>query len=177
MTFRNLAGAVTLGIFTTALSPSQLHGLGGESHLVALQANQAPTQIDQPKQPSPHIERWGLGTKRTIVMVLASECEVCWESIDFYRQLLAAPGMDGKQKRFIVLAADGVWPVGKALDAKSFKPHRLLSYPSTKSPIELPNSAPAILVVDGDGVRLGMWVGRLTTAEQKEVVAAVEGNH
>jgi hypothetical protein len=126
------------------------------------------------QQGSPNIQRVGLGTERTVILVLGSECGPCWETLDFYRTLLGAPGMDGKQKRLVVLASDGVWPVKRVIDAKQFTPHRLTSYPRVENTIELPDQPPGILVVDGKGVRLGMWTGRLTPRQESEVLAAIE---
>jgi hypothetical protein len=81
--------------------------------------------------------------------------------------------MDGVRKRLVVLATDGAWPVKRALDAKGFKPHRLTSYPRLVNTLEVPDRPPSILVVDGAGMRLGMWSGPLSPDQEKEVLAAI----
>lgn len=112
----------------------------------------------------------GLGTDRTVLVLITPDC--CLEAISFYKTLLALPQMDGKVRRLVVLARDGVMPVGRVLDNATFKPHLLSS-----GPVEVDNirDVPTVIVLDPGGKRIGTWTGKLTQSSQEEILVAIRG--
>ena len=112
----------------------------------------------------------GLGTDRTVLVLITPDC--CLGAISFYKTLLALPQMDGKARRLVILARDGVMPVGRVLDSANFKPHLLTSGPAAVHEIR---DAPTVIVLDPAGKRIGTWTGTLTQSQQGEILAAIRG--
>jgi hypothetical protein len=112
----------------------------------------------------------GLGKEATVLLVLSPDCDVCEESMPFYRTLLAQPRMDGKARRLVVLTQGGLVPVQKVLEKHSFRPHGLTSGPAAVR--EVPD-VPTVVVLNGFGKRLGTWAGRLTVIQQTEILQAL----
>jgi hypothetical protein len=119
------------------------------------------------------IKQLGLGTMSTVVIALESDCNGCFDSVEFYKRLMKLPDMDGKKRRVIVVAMNGVWPVKDKTDALGFMPHRLTSGPYPDFDLPGVKAAPSILVLDRAGKSRGVWTGRLTSVQQKAVIAAV----
>jgi hypothetical protein len=130
--------------------------------LASVLALQAPEHED--------IKNLGLGSERSVVIAFSADCGPCKESLPFYKRILAADGMDGKRNRIIVMSTDGVVPVSKILESAGFKPHLLVSYPRMRKLPEISDQAPELVVVDAAGKVLGTWRGRLTAAEETEVL-------
>ena len=125
-------------------------------------------------QPTFSLSSVGLGKQRTVVLVLATDCEPCTASIPFYKTLLNRPIMDGTEGRLIVLSTNGAVPVKQMLEKHNLRPHRLLSYPMTAT-IEIPPDAPGVYVLDAEGRRVGSWRGSLSDGQKGEVVKAIGG--
>lgn len=143
--------------------------------LVALgAAQQKPKKLlKQPPKPTSYdVRNLGLGKLSTVVVVMASTCKACFDSVPFYTRLLALPGMDGKARRLVVVAMDGVWPVKFKTDAMQFTPHRLTSGPYPGLNFPGVKDAPTIVVLDAAGRQRGVWAGLLTAEQQKAVIAA-----
>lgn len=121
------------------------------------------------------IKELGLGTRATVVIAMSTSCQSCVESMEFYKSLLALPEMDGKAGRVIGVAMDGVWPMHEIIAAEGFKPHRLTSGPYMTQSLPGVSQPGTILLLDADGRQRGRWVGRLTDAEQEELIAALKG--
>lgn len=120
------------------------------------------------------IKGLGLGSDKTLVVVFAAErCPDCRTAIPFYRKLMALPRMDGKVRRLVIVAMDGLWPVKEILDPAKLEPHRLTSgpYPGQKLPDV--TKAPTVLLLDRAGKTIGKWEGALSAAQQEEIVQAV----
>lgn len=113
-----------------------------------------------------------LGSVSTVVIVLESDCEPCFEPVEFYKRLMKMKTMDGKKRKVIVVAMDGVWPVKDRAKAAGFAPHGTTSgpYPDLEWPAV--RTAPTILVLDGSGKQRGVWVGPFTVDKQKAITAA-----
>lgn len=143
--------------------------------LVALaDAQQKPKKLlKQPPKPTSYDARSvGLGKLSTVVVIMASGCKACFDAVPFYKRLLALPGMDGKARRLVVVAMDGVWPVKYKTDAVQFTPHRLTSGPYPGLNFPGVKEAPTIVVLDAAGKQRGAWAGPLTAEQQKAVIAA-----
>jgi hypothetical protein len=81
-------------------------------------------------QPADPFASVALGKGITVFIVISPNCPACLEQMAFYKQLLNLPRMDGKDGKLIVLAQQGVIPVGKVLDDQGLKPHLLTSGPA-----------------------------------------------
>jgi hypothetical protein len=113
-----------------------------------------------------------LGTVSTVVIVLESDCDPCFQPVEFYKRLMKMKAMDGKKRKVIVVAMDGVWPVKDRAKAAGFAPHGTTSgpYPDLEWPAV--KTAPTILVLDGSGKQRGVWVGPFDVGKQKAITAA-----
>lgn len=111
---------------------------------------------------------------RSLVVALAPSCELCTESLPFYRELARELDEQGDQVPLIAaldspesLALErdrlGEQDVGfDHLVAADFRQLRLLG-------------TPTVLLVGPDGEVLDLWIGRLDERDQKEVLKAVRG--
>lgn len=113
----------------------------------------------------------GLGERVTVLIFLEPECPACIGSMPFLKRLMTIRGLDGKAGRLIAIARNGVIPVKALIDEQGFKPHRLTSGPAGAATAV--HSAPAVLVLDGAGKRAGLWSGRLTNEQQREVIELI----
>ena len=136
----------------------------GAATLVALLGVQVQRQAD------PLTSGIDLGTDATVLVVMAWDCPPCLASLPFYKSLLALPGMDGQERRLVVLAQRGVVMMDIELKARQFKPHLVSSGPRATHDVPV---LPTVIVVGADGRRRGLWAGSLTPAQEKEVLAAV----
>jgi hypothetical protein len=112
----------------------------------------------------------GLGTEATVLVVVSPDCVACVESMDFYKSLLRLSRMDGFVRRLVVIAQDGVIPMKRILDSHDLKPHRLTSGPAEAQQIPV---VPTLIILDAAGRRQGTWVGRLTAAQEMDVVNTI----
>lgn len=115
-----------------------------------------------------------LGTKSSAVIVLGgAHCSDCIKSIEFYKSLMKLPGIDGVRRTIIVVARDGLNPVGKVLDAYGFQPNFMTSGPYPRRPIHGVARVPTVLVLDGNGNERGRWEGALSAEQKKAIVVAL----
>ena len=112
----------------------------------------------------------GIGTEITVLVVVDEKCQPCWDSIPFYKKLLALPRMDSTRRRLVVLVRSGVIPVKEILDAQGFRPHHLTSGPREVRDVV---TVPSVIVIGPDGKRRGAWEGRLTAQQETEVLKAI----
>ena len=122
--------------------------------------------------PSYDITYVKLASEQTVVLILASTCDECMTSMAFYHRLRKMPGMDGKRKKLVVFALDGVWPVKDILDTHGFRPHRLISYP-TNSRLDA-HTAPSLLVYNQKAALIGKWIGQLRPTDEDAVMALLK---
>ena len=137
---------------------------------VALWQATVPAELRNPKPFD--VRTLGLGSKATLVATMATDCESCVKSIDFYKQVMAMTEMDGVERRFIAVSMNGVVPLAQAIEPRGFKPHRLTSGPQRG---QLPGAQePGILLLlDASGAQKGRWAGELSPAQQREVIDAI----
>ena len=88
----------------------------------------------------------------------------------FYKRLLAADGMDHKERRLIVLSLGGSVPVRDIWVKAGLKPSRITSDPMGALVREISDHAPELIVLDGPGKRLGIWRGWLDPPQEDEVL-------
>lgn len=111
---------------------------------------------------------------RSLVVALAPSCELCTESIPFYRELARA--LDERQSEVSLVAAldspeslvlerDRLGEQDVGFDHLVVADFRRLRLVGT----------PTILLVGPDGEVLDLWLGRLDDRAQREVLQAVRG--
>lgn len=119
------------------------------------------------------VRELGLGTESTVVIAISSDCKVCVESIEFYKALTTLPGMDGKARKVVAVAMNGVWPVQDVVGPLGFKPHRLTSGPYMMRSLPGVSEPGTVLVLDAQGNQRGKWVGRLSPRQEEEIIKAL----
>lgn len=131
------------------------------------------TAVPGPLGPPYDPKTLGLGTEATIVIAMSTTCTSCIESMEAYKRLTALPGMDGKGRRVVAVAMDGVWPLKDLADPLGFKPHRLTSGPYPRTHLPGVSEAGSVLLLDRDGKARGKWVGRLSADMERNIVSAL----
>jgi len=104
-----------------------------------------------------------------LLMVLASNCSFCQESMPFYRRLLAH-----ERDRIQVVVAAPVQDSGISdyLASEHVTPDAVVF----TEPGDLPVSAtPTVRVVDSDGVTTHAWIGRLSPEREADVLHVLFG--
>lgn len=131
-------------------------------------------RVTDPARPDVgYMQPWA-GTELTVVVVFGADCEPCEESVPFYKRLANAAGMNRTTRRLTVLAEGGIWPARNAIEKhpQGFKTSGVVSYPQDDR-FKL-KTLPTILIFDGAWKRRGEWPGRLTPAQESEVLALME---
>jgi hypothetical protein len=106
--------------------------------------------------------------KRTLVLALSTNCHFCTESAPFYRRVEVA-----SQKQGLPLVA--VFPQ-TVQEAKNYLSHEELSFNEV---LQLPlskvqvNGTPTLLLIDQKGVVQRVWIGKLSTAQEKDVLSII----
>lgn len=113
-----------------------------------------------------------MGQKLTVMVVFATECQPCVDSIPFYKRLSELPFLDGKSRKLIVFSQGGVWPVNDIIKAhpQKFDPETV-SFPTTRR-FDI-KGVPTVLLINAAGDRIGEWPGKLTAAQERRVIAAI----
>ena len=114
-----------------------------------------------------------MGTSLTVIVFVEPACQPCMDSVGFYRRLAGMPALDGKAGRLVVMTTSGLWPVKRSLDegAQPLKYHAIVTTPEDGRFRLI--DFPTVAVFDGASRPMGRWQGRLTSAQEQEVVAAV----
>jgi hypothetical protein len=130
-------------------------------------------RVSDPARPDFGFTPWA-GTEFTIVIAFGADCEPCVQSVASYKRLSAAALLDGKARRMTFLSQGGVWPVIEILEThpEGFKSVRVVSYPSDDR-FGL-KTLPTLWLIDGTWKRRGEWRGRLTQAQEGEVLAMID---
>ena len=129
------------------------------------------------RNPDPFdVRTLGLGIRATLVATMGTDCESCTASIDFYKHLMTLDEMDGAERKLIVVSTNGVVPLTAALEPRGFKPHRLTSGPGMGQNVPGAPEPGVLLLFDANGVQKRRWTGRLTDAQEQEVIDAVRAS-
>jgi hypothetical protein len=114
---------------------------------------------------------------RTLLMVLSTQCHFCSESADFYRRLLP----EARARNIPVVAAFAQSPE----EARQYLGNLglpLSSIAVTQTPpavLQVPGT-PTVMVVDGKGLVIRAWAGKLPAQTEGEVFMEINssgGNH
>lgn len=101
-----------------------------------------------------------IGEQRTAILVLSVDCRFCEASLAFYRRLSVLPGMDGRRGRLVVLSVGNPLEMERYLAESRVIVHSVLAL--GHSGVTAVRIVPDVIVLDGNGVVLGSWAGRLT---------------
>jgi hypothetical protein len=118
------------------------------------------------------IKGLGLGSHRTLVITMSTDCKACLDSMDFYKSLMTLPQADGTERKVIGVAMDGVAPMSEIVTPLGFKPHRLTSGPYMFRALPGVSAPATILLLDADGRQLSKWVGTLSETEKQQIIDA-----
>jgi len=104
---------------------------------------------------------------RTLVMAIQSSCHFCSESMAFYTELSRRKGAS---TRLVVVAPDDPATAKQYVTSHGFSPDAIATS-------DLPGmkvaGTPTLLLVNPSGVIERVWMGKLTAAREKEVLAEV----
>jgi len=104
---------------------------------------------------------------RTLVLAIQSSCHFCSESMAFYREI-------GRRKsgaiRLVVVAPDDPAAAKSYVAANGFTPDAIVSSDLTAIGV---SGTPTLLLVNPAGVIERVWMGKLSPAREKEVLAEV----
>lgn len=129
------------------------------------------------RNPAPFdVRTLGLGSRATLVATMSTDCESCAASVEFYRQLMAMPEMDGVERRLVVVSMNGVVPLADAIEPRGFTPHRLTSGPGMRQSVPGAPEPGVLLLLDASGAQKGRWAGELNAAQQQEVIDAIRAS-
>ena len=107
--------------------------------------------------------------EQNLVLVLSTQCHFCSESAPFYQELVSA----AHRKQTPVVA---ILPQTTA-ESRLFLEHLGLDIPDVR---QMPLSSigvggtPTVLVIDGKGTVLKVWVGKLPANDQADVLAQLQ---
>jgi hypothetical protein len=106
-------------------------------------------------------------SQRTLVMAIQSSCHFCTESMTFYRELSR---QKGASTRLVVVAPDDPAAAKQYVASHGFSPDAIAT---SDLPAMNVAGTPTLLLVNPSGVIERVWMGKLTPAREKEVMAEV----
>jgi len=104
---------------------------------------------------------------RTLVMAVQSTCHFCSESMAFYRELSRKKSA---AIRLVVVAPDDLPKAKTYVTSNGFTPDGIVS---SDLPSIRVTGTPTLLLVNPAGVIERVWMGKLSAAREKEVLAEV----
>lgn len=103
------------------------------------------------------------GAKRTAVLFVRSSCHFCTESMAFYRSLAA-------QHRVVAISSEPLENLGTYLSENDLAVPRATVTQREWSKL---SGTPTIVVVDGAGKVVQSWLGSLSQAQERDVMASL----
>lgn len=107
--------------------------------------------------------------RTTLLMVLASDCGFCQESMPFYRRLLAR---ERDRVQVVVAAPARDAGIGEYLESENVTPDAQIFVEAGILPVA---GTPTLLVVDSDGLVTHAWVGLLDADREADVLGVLFG--
>jgi len=131
-------------------------------------------RITDPARPDFGYSPGWVGSELTVAIVLGPDCVECRESVPLYKRLAQLQVLDGTARRLVFLTQGGIAPVLNMIEQhpQGFKLRGAVSYPSHDW--FRTRVLPSIYVIDGAWKRRGEWSGRLTPAQEKDLIALIE---
>ena len=102
----------------------------------------------------------------TLVMALSTGCHFCSESGDFYRRLSGLVATRPRT-RLIAVLPDPVEDSQRYLDQMGVKVTAVRSVPLSRLRV---SGTPTLILADKSGVVSRVWVGKLSTTQEQEVI-------
>lgn len=109
--------------------------------------------------------------RRTVILVLGTECHFCTASIPFYKRLMGLAEVDGTRGRVVIVSVSKVDDMVTYLSAHSLKYHSVIGL--RESDLRKIRITPSVVVVDADGTVKGSWAGVLTPQSEEAVMASL----
>lgn len=109
------------------------------------------------------------GSARAVFLGVRSTCRFCTESMGFYRRLAALQGPTTFE--LVIGSREAPEVTREYLKAYDVTPARIVSVDAS---VPLP-ATPALLVLAGDGSVTDSWLGKLSSDQEREVIAIVSG--
>jgi thiol-disulfide isomerase/thioredoxin len=103
----------------------------------------------------------------SVVLVMSTECHYCKESLPFYRELVARVG---DEYPVIAILPQPVSNAQRFLEDAGVKPSKIVEASLTSLGIR---GTPTLLLVGSDGRIKRVWIGKLDSARQEEVIKAI----
>jgi thioredoxin-related protein len=112
------------------------------------------------------------GAERALFLAIAPNCHFCNESMDFYKQLVAHRDTTGSPVKVLVAVAspDAQAPEQTHLTAAGVKVDGMVQIDFAKTKV---SGTPTLMLVDRQGKVLSVWVGKLDSTGQDQVLKAL----
>jgi hypothetical protein len=109
-------------------------------------------------------------TRQTLIAVLSTKCNYCTESLPFYRRLLEKQQRAQQATRIVAVFPN---PQTEVDQYKQQNQLNLESLPAVNSSTLGVTGTPTLILVDSAGRVVDFWIGKLSEAEQQQVIDAV----
>ncbi len=113
-----------------------------------------------------------LESRPTLLLFLYSGCNVCTESLGFYRQAIDRARSRGARVKVVAASRESYEAFTNYLATNRVRPDRAI-YIDDDSPFKLTRT-PTILLLDENRRVKEVWLGRLVPASQAEVMRAID---
>jgi thioredoxin-related protein len=110
------------------------------------------------------------GEERVLVAAIAPGCHFCDESFPFYKTLIEQRNQKGSKVKFVTAVSGEAQkePEATKLTGAGITPDQMVAVDFNS--IKVPGT-PTLMLVDGKGKILDVWVGKLDPSGEKEVLA------
>ncbi len=110
-------------------------------------------------------------TRQTLVTVVSTKCNYCTESLPFYRKLLEKQQAAQPATRVVAVFPN---PKTEVEQYKHQNQLNLESVPALNYSTLGVTATPTLILVDSTGRVVNFWIGKLSEAEEQEVIEAVQ---
>jgi thioredoxin-related protein len=111
-------------------------------------------------------ENWK-ANKKTLILVVSTQCHFCSESADFYKRLI----INKLETQFVFISPQS------AEDTKSYLTGLGIPFENVKQ-TNIKNlnisGTPTLILVDENGNALNSWIGKLSPEKEEEVIKALQ---
>jgi hypothetical protein len=110
-------------------------------------------------------------THQTLIAVLSTKCNYCTESLPLYRRLLEKPQTAQQATRIVAVFPNPQTEVDRYKQQNQLN---LESLPAVNNSTLGVTGTPTLILVDSTGRIVDFWVGKLSEAEEQQVIEAVQ---
>jgi len=117
--------------------------------------------------------------KKTLVMVIRHDCKPCADSMAFYRQLPPPVPLTGDatlERQFVAVALDDPKTARDYVKSNGLKVNAVIAYAQDKQDKLGVAGTPTLVLVDNMGIVRKIWLGRLDSKHQAEVMAELNSS-